>query len=205
MNVPRLILASASPRRQQLLRDAGYEFTVESASIDEDAAALELTARDLAPGDLAEYLARLKAGAVASRFPDNVVLAADTVVAFADTVLGKPRDAADARRMLSLLGGTVHSVITVVAVVQASANFSRHARVLSAVHMRSLTEQEIAQYVASNQWQGKAGGYGIQDPDPFVTRTSGCLTNIVGLPMHTTAEMLSEAGIARTKRPANDE
>ena len=199
MNAPRLILASASPRRQQLLRDAGYEFTVEPASIDEDAAARELTARDLAPGDLAEYLARLKADTVASRFPDNVVLAADTVVAFAETVLGKPRDAADARRMLALLGGTVHSVITGVAVVQASANFSRHTRVLSAVHMRSLTEQEIAQYVASNQWQGKAGGYGIQDPDPFVTRTSGCLTNIVGLPMHTTAELLREAGIARAE------
>ena len=190
MNVPRLILASASPRRQQLLRDAGYEFTVAPASIDEDAAP-----PNLRPGDLAEYLARCKAEVAAARFPEDVVLAADTVVAYAQTVLGKPKDPADAARMLDLLSGTAHTVITGVAVVRAAANFARHTRIMSAVHMRKLTEEEIARYVASNQWQGKAGGYGIQDPDPFVTRTSGCLTNIVGLPMHTTAELLRDAGI----------
>jgi septum formation protein len=187
---PRLILASASPRRQQLLKEAGYTFTVYPADIDE-----ENVPPHFLPGDLAEYLARQKAAAVATRFPDDVILAADTVVAFAQTVLGKPKDPADAERMLRLLGGTAHSVITGVAVVRASANFFRHTRVLSAVHMRPLSDAEIAQYVASNEWQGKAGGYGIQDPDPFVTRTSGCHTNIVGLPMTTTAELLKEAGI----------
>ena len=186
----RLILASASPRRQQLLTEAGYAFEVYPASIDESD-----VPPNLGPGDVAEYLARRKAQAVAERFPRDVVLAADTVVAYADALLGKPTDAADAQRMLNLLSGTVHSVISGVAVVHASANFLRHARVLSTVQMRPLTDREIAQYVASNEWQGKAGGYGIQDPDPFVTRTSGCHTNIVGLPMTTTAGMLKEAGI----------
>lgn len=190
MGPPRLILASASPRRQELLRQAGYEFEVDPAGIDEDD-----FPGGLRPGDLAEYLARRKIEAVSPRHPQDVVLAADTVVAFADKALGKPKDAADASRMLRLLGGTVHSVITGLAVVRIAAAFSRHTRVLSAVHMRPLSDDEIAQYVASQQWQGKAGGYGIQDPDPFVTRTSGCLTNIVGLPMTTTRELLREAGI----------
>jgi septum formation protein len=189
--VPKLILASASPRRQQLLAEAGYTFTVYPAGINEDD-----VPPGSAPGDIAEYLARRKAEALTARFPDDVILAADTVVAFIDHLLNKPQDAADAARMLRLLSGTVHTVITGVAVMRASANFARHTRVLSAVHMRALSDDEIAAYVASRQWEGKAGGYGIQDPDPFVTRTSGCHTNIVGLPMHTTAELLAEAGIS---------
>jgi septum formation protein len=187
---PRLILASASPRRQQLLAQAGYVFTIHPAEIDESD-----VPPDMLPGDMAQYLAQRKAQAVAAQFPDDVVLAADTVVAFADTALGKPKDPADAQRMLRLLGGTVHTVISGVAVACVATGFLRHTRVLSAVHMRSLSDEEIAQYVASMQWEGKAGGYGIQDPDPFVTRTSGCQTNIVGLPMHTTAELLAESGI----------
>lgn len=195
MSVPRLILASASPRRQQLLRDAGFVFEMCPSQVDEADVPPHLR-----PGDLAEYLARRKAEAVAARFPESVVLAADTVVALADTVLGKPKDAADAERMLRLLGGTVHSVITGVAVTHVATRFSRHARVLSAVHMRPLTDEEIVRYVSSREWEGKAGGYGIQDPDPFVTRTSGCHTNIVGLPIHTTAELLKQTGIVPTER-----
>lgn len=190
MSPPRLILASASPRRQELLREAGYAFVIDPANINEDD-----TPRGLRPGELAEYLARRKTEAVSARHPDDVVLAADTVVAFAEQVLSKPKDAADARRMLRLLSGSVHSVITGVAVVRDSVSFSRHTRVLSAVHMRPLSDDEIEQYVAGGQWQGKAGGYGIQDPDPFVTRISGCLTNIVGLPMTTTKDFLGEAGV----------
>lgn len=196
MNPPRLILASASPRRQQLLTEAGYTFEVCPASIDESDVPLGLS-----PAEVAEYLAQRKARALAPRFPDDVVLGADTVVAYADRMLGKPADASDARRMLGLLSGTIHSVITGVAVVRASAQVFLHARVLSAVHMRALSDAEIDAYVASRQWEGKAGGYGIQDPDPFVTRTSGCLTNIVGLPMTTTAELLRSAGIDPPAQP----
>ena len=187
---PRLVLASASPRRQELLREAGYAFDVDPPNIDE-----EDYPRSLTPPELAEFLALAKARAVAARHPDDVVLAADTVVALGEQSLGKPLDAADARRMLRLLGGTTHHVITGVAVVRASTKLVLHSRVTSAVHMRQLTDAEVEAYVAGGEWQGKAGGYGIQDQDPFVTRTAGCHTNIVGLPMTDTARLLAEAGI----------
>jgi nucleoside triphosphate pyrophosphatase len=187
---PRLILASASPRRQQLLREAGYEFVVRPSHIDEDDYPPHIL-----PADLAEFLAMQKAQAAAREHPQDVVLGADTVVAFGDTILGKPADADDARRMLRLLGGTTHVVITGVAVVHAAANFSARSRVMSGVRMRELGHDEIERYVAGGQWQGKAGGYGIQDDDPFVTRLSGCHTNIVGLPIPETRRLLALAGI----------
>ena len=192
---PRLILASASPRRQQLLREAGYDFVIHPADVNED------DHPPMLPADLAEYLASRKAQAVGPRFPGDVVLGADTVVAFGDTVLGKPRDAADARRMLQLLSGTTHVVITGVAVVRAAANYFTASRVMSAVHMRDLSPAEIDRYVAGGQWEGKAGGYGIQDDDPFVTRMSGCHTNIVGLPMREATRLLAQAGITPSGKP----
>lgn len=147
------------------------------------------------PGDIAELLAVRKAQAIAEQYPHSVVLGADTVVAYGTKTLGKPADAVAAKIMLQTLGGTAHSVITGVAVVALSRDWIRHTRVLSAVHMRQLTPDEIDRYVATNEWQGKAGGYGIQDNDPFVTRISGCHTNIVGLPMIDTIELLQEAGV----------
>src|SRR6185436_1014668 len=112
-----------------------------------------------------------------------VVLAADTVVAFGDRALSKPEDAEDARRMLALLSGTTHIVITGVTVMQKESEVRQTRVAMSAVRMRAISQLEIDGYIATGQWQGKAGGYGIQDQDPFVTRMSGSLTNIVGLPM----------------------
>ncbi|HEX2973396.1 MAG TPA: Maf family protein [Tepidisphaeraceae bacterium] len=186
---PRLILASASPRRQQLLREAGYEFIVQASDVDEAAAPT------LLPVELARHLSLIKAAAVAPQFPDDVVLAADTIVAFGDKTLGKPADAIEARRTLTLLSGTTHVVITGVTLIQQGNGYQRTSHAMSAVHMRRLTLQEIQEYLASGQWVGKAGAYGIQDPDPFVTNMSGSLSNIVGLPMELTQEMLSESGI----------
>jgi len=187
---PRLILASASPRRQLLLREAGYSFVIQPANIDE-----EKYPSNLLPADVARHLAEAKAEAVSVQFPNDVVLAADTVVAFGDRILGKPRDIADARRMLELLSGTTHIVITGVAVQRRASGFHKSNRVMSAVRMRQLYPNEIARYLATNDWEGKAGGYGIQDEDPFVTRISGSHRNIVGLPMTVTVQLLSEAGI----------
>jgi len=223
---PRLVLASASPRRRSLLEEAGYQFIVHPAEIDEEAAAASSggtssggthlggtssggthlggthpggthpgAARQASPIELAQRLARTKARAVAAEYPDDVVLAADTVVALGDQTMGKPTDAEQARAMLTLLEGTTHIVITAVAVLGKNAGISLLAHVMSAVRMAPLTPGEIDRYVATNQWQGKAGAYGIQDDDPFVERLRGCHTNIVGLPMKTTKRLLESAGI----------
>ncbi len=188
--MPDLILASSSPRRQSLLTEAGYTFTVHPADIDE-----ENFPATLLPSDVARHLSLGKAEKVAAQFPNSVVLGADTVVAFGDTILGKPKDAADARRILRILSGTTHIVITGVAVIHRNANFARQQKVMSAVHMRHISPQELDRYIESGQWQGKAGAYGIQDPDPFVTRQAGSQSNIVKLPMTQTKILLAEAGI----------
>ena len=187
---PRLILASASPRRAELLREAGYAFEVDAADVDESK-----YPPGMLPAQVAMYLAEQKARAVAERHVNDVVLAADTVVAFGDTLLGKPPEAAAAKRMLVLLSGTTHIVITGIFVMHLAADFSRGGKTMSAVRMRMLTSKEIDAYVAGGAWQGKAGGYGIQDPDPFVIRQAGSHTNIVGLPMEITTKLLAEAGI----------
>ena len=194
MASPRLILASASPRRRNLLAEAGYTFDTEKPDLDEENVAASY------PSELALRLARLKAESVALRHPDAVVLAADTLVAFGDLVLGKPRDAAHAREMLTLLAGTTHLVITAVAVRHEAAGFAQEQRVMSAVRMRKLSQKEIDDYIAGRDWQGKAGGYGIQDRDPFVTRMSGSHSNIVGLPMSATRQLLAAAGVHPTHR-----
>src|SRR5438093_7980704 len=134
MESARLILASASPRRESLLREAGFEFEIDPADIDEEG-----YPQGMQPSELARYLAEQKGKIVSARHPDAVVLAADTVVAFGDRILGKPKDAADARKMLQLLSGTTHLVITGLAVMHMEANFSRITRGMSAVRMRFLS------------------------------------------------------------------
>jgi septum formation protein len=193
----RLVLASGSPRRQELLKAAGYTFDVVASDVDESA-----YPAGMLPGAIAVHLSEAKARAVAALHPDCVVLAADTVVAFGDTPLGKPTDENDARRMLQLLSGTTHIVITAVTVAHTAENFFKTFRTMSAVRMRFLTPSEMDHYIASGDWIGKAGGYGIQDKDPFVTRIAGSHTNIVGLPMSAAKRLLAEAGIKPDKPPA---
>ena len=129
------------------------------------------------------------------KFPNDVVLAADTIVALNADVIGKPADADDARRILSRLSGTTHRVITGLVIVRRAAGVCLSQTVASTVQMRPLTPGQIEAYIATGQWEGKAGAYGIQDSDPFVARIDGCYTNIVGLPMTTTMELLRKAGI----------
>jgi len=190
-----LILASSSPRRADLLRDAGYTFIVDPADVDED----RYPGNPL-PRDLALLLAQAKARRVAQRHPGDVVLAADTVVAFGDTPLGKPHDQRHAREMLTLLAGTTHIVVTAVAVAGPEPAVLRVDSAMSAVRMPRPQSQRLVQYLASGLWQGKAGGYGIQDPDPIVTLAGGELTNVIGLPMPQTTRLLAHAGIHPTPR-----
>ena len=190
-----LILASSSPRRADLLRDAGYTFIVDPADVDED----RYPGNPL-PRDLALLLAQAKARRVAQRHPGDVVLAADTVVAFGDTPLGKPHDQRHAREMLTLLAGTTHIVVTAVAVAGPEPAVLRVDSAMSAVRMPARQPQRLDNYLASGLWQGKAGGYGIQDPDPIVTLSGGEITNVIGLPMPQTIRLLTHAGIHPTPR-----
>ena len=191
----KLILASASPRRAELLSESGYVFDIQPADVDE----AQITASS--PSELVQRLAGAKAEKIASRFPDDVVIAADTVVCLGEQVMSKPLDANDAQRMLNLLSGTTQIVITGLCVMRKSVEYQHTSRVMSAVRMDNLTDDQIKQYVDSGEWQGKAGGYGIQDDDPFVTRIAGSHTNVVGLPMETARRMLARAGITPATIP----
>jgi septum formation protein len=187
---PRLILASASPRRQQLLAELGFDFTVLPSGIAEEHA-------DASPGDAIVAVARAKARAVASALrPDDaaVVLGADTEVVLDGRLLGKPQDAADAARMLRELAGRVHEVITGVAVV--APDGEQTAAVTSRVAMRGYDDAEIAAYVETGEPLDKAGAYGVQGlGGRLVLRVEGCFTNVVGLPTSTARRMLAAAGV----------
>jgi septum formation protein len=190
-----LILASASPRRRELLAAAGYDFEIEPAGIDEDA----LDATD--PLETARELARRKAVSVAGRHRGESVwvLGADTVVAVEAQgtwhLLGKPEDAGEAARFLERLSGSRHQVVTGICV------HAPHGESLVEVErtwvtMRPIAPEERAAYVASGEWRGKAGGYAIQEnADAFVTRLEeGGFDNVVGLPVARVGRLLARAG-----------
>ena len=185
----KLILASASPRRAELLREAGYDLEVRPSAIDESQYS------GVSPSEIAQRLAQAKAELIALQCPDDVVLAADTIVCLGERILGKPNDDKNAREMLELLSGTTQIVITGVCVMRKAVEFQQSTRVLTAVRMDNLSPSQMDQYIASGNWRGKAGGYGIQDNDPFVKRVAGSHTNVVGLPMEVTTKILARAGI----------
>lgn len=189
----RLILASASPRRRDLLADAGFRFEVRPADLDEEAYA----AADAA--ELARLLAVAKARAVAAGHPNDVVLGSDTTVAAHDgTLLGKPIDAEDAARILRKLGEGPHQVCTGIAVVRGEELAS--ATETAVVNMRPMTPAELAAYLDGGEWRGKAGAYGIQNDDLWVTRLVGDRDTVMGLPVRRTRELLARFGI-RPDRP----
>jgi septum formation protein len=175
-----LVLASASPRRRELLTQAGYEFTVHPAHIPEDPHPNE------DPIAYVTRLARQKAEAVfnvlLSNHPNLIVLGADTTVTLDDNILGKPENPEDAARMLRLLSGRTHRVITGVSVV-AAARIETAAEV-TAVQFLTLSEAEIADYIATGEPNDKAGAYAIQGRAArWIPRIEGCYFNVVGLPI----------------------
>jgi septum formation protein len=175
----RLILASASPRRRELLANAGWNFEVIPSAVDEAPLAGE------SPENYARRVARHKALDVASKLPPGcIVLGADTVVVSDGEILGKPRDPADAVRMLRILSGVSHRVITGVCLARPPAEVLALTHETTRVTFRALDESEIADYVASGEPLDKAGAYGIQGlASKFVTRIEGCYFNVVGLPV----------------------
>jgi septum formation protein len=173
----RFILASASPRRQHLLRMCGFEFDVIPSSVDE----VFIDGQD--PDTQATRLSSLKAADVASQRPDTWVLAADTIVVHNGLQLAKPLDPADAHAMLRSLSGHTHSVVTGVTLRKGDVEHSF--AVTTRVTFAELSDEEIAMYVATGSPMDKAGAYGIQDDlgALFISRIDGCYYNVVGLPL----------------------
>jgi len=183
----RLILGSGSPRRKELLAQMGITpDAILPPDIDEDPKRGEL------PHPYAARLAREKAMAVQAA-PEDLVLCADTTVALGRRILGKPADAGEAAAFLTLLGGRRHRVITAVAVRRGDRLWARES--VSEVKMKRLSDLELNAYLASGDWQGKAGGYGIQGlAGAFIPWISGSFTGIMGLPVAETATLLAAAG-----------
>jgi septum formation protein len=186
-----LILASSSPRRQELLRQAGILFQVHAAHINED----QIAGED--PLEYALRLAREKAQAVAAHYPQSYVLGADTIVVVAGEVLGKPKDHADAARMLRLLSGRGHEVTTAVSLVAPGTRMETRA-CTTKVYFRELTEDEIQQYVASGEPMDKAGAYAIQGgASRWTDRIEGEWSNVVGLPLSLVTDLLRTNGLLK--------
>ncbi|MHC4575237.1 MAG: Maf family protein [Planctomycetota bacterium] len=175
-----IILASGSPRRKELLREAGYRFEVIRPEIDESASAGE----GLSPRKYAEKLALAKAKNVAERFRDSLVVGADTVVDFAGEIIGKPADGREAEQITRKLFGAPHKVITAVAIVRLNDDTAIVESDSTTVYPRMMSEEQIAEHIRGGSWRGKAGAYAIQEGgDEFVERIEGSLTNVMGLPM----------------------
>src|SRR4051812_2330501 len=171
-----LILASSSPRRQELLRAAEIPFTVEPANIPEDIRPGE------SPRAFCERLAFEKADAIAKKRPDSLVLGADTIVVVDEHILGKPADSADAHRMLHLISGRAHQVMTGVCLLGAGVRDVRTE--ITEVFVSDIPDQEIDFYVAHHEPMDKAGAYAIQGiASRWIPRIDGCYFNVVGLPV----------------------
>jgi septum formation protein len=180
-----IILASASPRRQELLKNAGIAFEAWPANIPEVPRAGE------APVTFAERMAREKARAVSASLPDRILLAADTVVTVGNEILGKPENDEDAARMLRLLSGRTHAVITGICLI--GEGFEDVRSETTAVDFSRITEAEIRDYISTGEPMDKAGAYAIQGgASRWITNVKGDYNNVVGLPVELVLRMLKD-------------
>jgi len=182
-----IILASTSPRRRQLLAEAGYEFTVVPPEIDESAFVFE----GASACEYAKRLALAKARDVAGRFPGCLVIGADTVVDFQGETVGKAADAKEAKRITRKLFSAPHKVITGVAIVRMADGTEIVESETTIVYPKKLTAEQIAEHIKSESWRDKAGAYAIRESgDEFVEKVEGSLTNVMGLPMELLQRLL---------------
>jgi septum formation protein len=186
----KLILASASPRRAEILRNAGFFFTVMSSAADETPIPKE------SPTELVQRLAAAKAELIAARaVGPAIVIAADTVVALEGHIFGKPRSTDDARHMLEQLSGRTHSVLTGVTLIRLPDAERRSFVESTLVHFAQLSEEDISNYLATGEPHDKAGAYAIQgQAGRFIPRIEGDYFNVVGLPLARTVQALRELG-----------
>jgi septum formation protein len=184
-----LILASASPRRRQLLAEAGYEFAVIHPEIDESSYSTE----QIDACKFAEQLALAKAKSVAQKYPDNLVIGADTIVDCKGEIIGKPADAKDARRIIQNLFSDPHKVITGVAICKFRDGIEIVTCDSTMVYPKQLTQEQISEHIKSGRWTDKSGAYAIKENgDEFIERIEGSLTNVMGLPMELLEKLLNK-------------
>ena len=181
--MPRLILASASPRRRQLLAEHGYDFTVVPADVEEIAPA------HFTPREVVLWNARLKAQAIARQHPGEIVLGVDTLVAFGNRIFGKPRDLDEAFAMVSALNGQTHEVFSGVCLTRVADQKEHTFAEVTRVHFHQLTPAQLRTYLARIGPLDKAGAYAAQeDRGELIAQVEGSFTNVIGLPMEALAE-----------------
>jgi septum formation protein len=189
MKLPKLILASGSPRRAEILTSVGWEFTKDSADIDETELPNEL------PEDYVQRLAREKAETVAAKYSDAIVLGADTTVVIDDQILGKPTDLADAKRMLKMLSGNWHEVLTGIALVRVSSSSLESVVGVQRTRVKfvEMNEEEIEFLAEKGEPLDKAGAYAVQAQAAlFIEKIEGDYWNVVGLPINLVYNLLQK-------------
>lgn len=182
-----LILASHSPRRQMLLQQAGYQFVVDPPSDDAEDGIHEQEA----PEDMVVRLATQKAKSVALKYQNAHILGCDTIAHFQDQVLGKPVDRLDAQRMLETLRGQPHHVLTGICLWHRPSDHQQQRCVRTTLRLDNVSDHQIQQYLDTNKWQGKAGAFGYQDDWDWLHIEQGSASNVVGLPLETLREFLT--------------
>ena len=192
VRVSQFILASASPRRRDLLRKAGYCFEIVPSGVDES----KYDVNGISSEEHTKILALAKAKDVATKFPNAIVMGSDTVVDLDGEIIGKPDDAEHAEEITRKLFSKAHKVITGLALVCVYKGIEIIEADTTLVYPRKLTEAQIADHIQNGQWQGKAGAYGIQETgDEFVDHIDGSFSNVMGLPMELTERLLGRLGI----------
>lgn len=196
-NLPALVLASSSPRRQELIRSLGLPVTIRVSNAD------ETVADKLAPGEIVGQLSLRKASAVFERLTEEerashfAIVGSDTIVVLDGQVLNKPEDAADAHRMLSMLQGRSHQVYSGLCLIDCASGHHTVKHSMTSVHMKPVSSEQIGRYIESGEPMDKAGAYAIQGLGAtLIDRIEGDYFTVVGLPLSLLSDMLSEAGVS---------
>ncbi|HEY4514195.1 MAG TPA: nucleoside triphosphate pyrophosphatase [Candidatus Paceibacterota bacterium] len=186
----KIILASSSPRRREILEKSGISFSAEESGYEED-----LTLK-LGPHKLAEYLALQKAEAVAMRHKDGIIIGADTIVVLKNEILGKSRDKSDASKMLKKLSGSMNTVITGIAIIDASSGRKLTKSAETHVFFKKLSDNDIVDYIHTGEYRDKAGSYAVQgEGRRLIEKIEGDLGNAMGLPLDLLLKELEEFGV----------
>jgi septum formation protein len=195
-----IILASTSPRRKQLMSEAGYEFTVVLPEVDEST----YKTNNIDPAEFAKRLALAKAKSVAQKHPNSFVIGADTIVDFQGRIIGKAADAKEAEQITGQLFSSPHKVITAVAVVRLSDGTELVRSDSTTVYPVKMTAEQIADHVKGGSWRDKAGAYAIKETgDEFIEKIEGSLTNVMGLPMELLESLLAGLKVSVKRKQAD--